>query len=346
MNLKFGLLWPFRNPEFAKVPWTDLYRSHLDLISDSEAMGYDHAWLTEHHFVDDGYSPSLMSIAGAISQRTTRMRIGTFLVLLPLHNPVRVAEDTATIDIMSNGRFDLGVGLGYRPKEFDDQGIPSAERGARLKEGVEIIQRLLSDEMVTFDGKHNHLKEIQIVPPAVQRPHPPMWVGAIAPKAIERAAKMGMHFQCTAPVESVEHYDKCLEAAGRRPTDYNVAQLRWVHVAPSREEAWENCAKALHYTNKKYSQWFAEANDSPGDDQGLDDIKSVEEIIRTQHFDFFGEDSIVGTPADVTEMIADYQSRGRMTHLVMGMAMSGLAPNLIRNSMDLFSRDVMPHFKR
>ena len=161
MNLRFGILWPFRNPEFARVPWVDLYKSHLDLISESEAMGYDNAWLTEHHFVDDGYSPSLMSIAGAISQRTTRMRIGTFLVLLPLHNPVRVAEDTATIDLMSNGRFDLGVGLGYRPKEFDDQGIASSERGGRLKEGVEIIQRLLSDEVVTFDGKYNHLKEVQ-----------------------------------------------------------------------------------------------------------------------------------------------------------------------------------------
>ena len=157
---------------------------------------------------------------------------------------------------------------------------------------------------------------------------------------------MGMHFQCTAPVESVKYYDECLEAAGKNPSDFSVAQLRWVHVAKSRDEAWENCAKALHYTNTCYSKWFAEANDSPGDDQGLDDIKSVEEIIRTQHFDFFGEDSIVGTPSDVRDMIADYQSRGRMTHLVMGMAMSGLAPHLIRNSMDLFAKDVMPHFKK
>ena len=96
MSLRFGILWPFRNPEFARVPWEQLYRSHLDLIADSEAMGFDDAWLTEHHFVDDGYSPSLLPIAGAVAARTTRIRIGTFLVLLPLHNPVRLAEDTAT----------------------------------------------------------------------------------------------------------------------------------------------------------------------------------------------------------------------------------------------------------
>ena len=109
MNLRFGLLWSFRNPAFNRVPWQDLYRTHLDLIADSEALGYDHAWLTEHHFVDDGYSPSLLPIAGAVAARTTRIRIGTFLILMPLHNPVRIAEDSATIDLISNGRFDLGV---------------------------------------------------------------------------------------------------------------------------------------------------------------------------------------------------------------------------------------------
>ena len=178
MNLRFGLLWSFRNPDFNRVPWADLYRSHLDLIVDSEAMGYDNAWLTEHHFVDDGYSPSLLPIAAGIATRTTRIRIGTFLVLLPLHNPVRLAEDTATVDLMSNGRFDLGVGLGYRLKEFSDQGIAHTERGARLREGIEIVQRLLSDEEVTIDGKFSSLNKIRIVPPALQQPHPPIWLGA------------------------------------------------------------------------------------------------------------------------------------------------------------------------
>ena len=152
MNLRFGVLWPFRNPSHNKVPWEHLYKSHLDLIADSEAMGFEDAWLTEHHFVDDGYSPSLLPIAAAVSQRTTRMRIGTFLVLAPLHNPVRLAEDTATVDLMSNGRFDLGVGLGYRRKEFSDQGISHTERGGRLQEGMAIVQKLLSCLLYTSDA--------------------------------------------------------------------------------------------------------------------------------------------------------------------------------------------------
>ena len=127
------MLWSFRNPAWARVPWEELYRSHLDLMVDSEQLGFDNAWLTEHHFVEDGYSPSLLPIGAAIAARTTRIRIGTFLFLLPLHNPVRVAEDTATLDLISGGRFDLGVGMGYRLGEFDDQGVPveSAPGGCR-----------------------------------------------------------------------------------------------------------------------------------------------------------------------------------------------------------------------
>ncbi|OPE45519.1 LLM class flavin-dependent oxidoreductase, partial [Mycolicibacterium diernhoferi] len=94
MNLQFGMLWPFRNPEWARVAWDDFYRCQLDLIVESEQLGFDHVWLTEHHFVDDGYSPSLFPIGAAVAARTSRIRIGTFLLLLPLHNPVRVAEDT------------------------------------------------------------------------------------------------------------------------------------------------------------------------------------------------------------------------------------------------------------
>ena len=161
MSVRFGLLWPFRNPDFARVPWAELYRDHLQLIAESEALGYDHAWLSEHHFVDDGYSPSLFTIGGAIAARTSRLRIGTFVLLLPLHNPVEVAENTATLDLISDGRFDLGVAQGYRIAEFDNQGLPRNNRGARIEESLEIVRRLLSGETVTLDGKFTKLRDLR-----------------------------------------------------------------------------------------------------------------------------------------------------------------------------------------
>lgn len=346
MSLRFGILWPFRNPEFARVPWEQLYGTHLDLIADSEKMGYDDAWLTEHHFVDDGYSPSLLPIAAAVAARTTHIRIGTFLVLLPLHNPVRIAEDTATVDLISNGRFELGVGLGYRPGEFDDQGISSSTRGARMTEGVEIIKRLLSGESVTYDGKFSKLKDIKIVPPALQRPHPPIWMGAIAPKAIERAARMGFHFQAVGPSAMDKMYDENLRKYGRDPAEYNIAQLRAVFVAKSRSEAWELAAKPLHYMASCYAQWFAEAGDQPGDEKAMEGIASVDEMIKKQSFSFFGEDAIVGTPADAAEMIDDYTKKGRLTHMVCATALPGLHPMHIRTSMGLFAKEVIPRFRK
>ena len=342
MTLKFGLLWPFRNPAWAHVPWEEFYRTHLDLVAESEQMGFDEAWLTEHHFIDDGYSPSLLPIGTAIAARTERLRIGTFLLLLPLHNPVRIAEDTATLDLISAGRFDLGVGLGYRPAEFDDQGIPARERAGRMQESLTIVRRLLSGEAVTFDGKYNKLRDIRISPPALQRPHPPIWVGGTAPKAIERAAAMGLHFLSGGP-GSAGIYDDALRANGHDPHDFNVAATLPTYVAPTRDEAWDIAAKSLRYMAAGYLQWTSEAKGAPSAEQPA--LPSVDEIVRRQSMDFFGEDMLVGTPHDVIEKIEAYRSRSRLTHLVSGMALPGMPPHQIRSGMELFAREVIPHFR-
>jgi alkanesulfonate monooxygenase SsuD/methylene tetrahydromethanopterin reductase-like flavin-dependent oxidoreductase (luciferase family) len=344
MTLRFGLLWPFRNPEWARVGWDQLYRTHLDLIVESERMGFDEAWLTEHHFIDDGYSPSLIPIGAAIAARTHRIRIGTFLLLLPLHNPVRVAEDAATLDLISGGRFDLGVGLGYRKGEFDDQGIPARERAGRMQEHLTIVRRLLSGDSVTLDGRYITLRDIRISPPALQRPHPPIWVGGTAPKAIERAARMGLHFLSGGP-GSVNIYDDALRAHGNDPHDFHVAAMQPTFVAPTREEAWQSAAKPLRYIASRYMQWTAEADVASGAPKQTAALPSVEEIIRRQAFDFFTERALVGTPDDVITQIAEYRARSRLTDLVCSMALPGMPPDRIRAGMELFARQVIPHFR-
>lgn len=117
-----------------------------------------------------------MPIAAAIAARTSRIRIGSYVLLLQLHNPIRVAEDVATVDVISNGRFDLGMGLGYRPGEFTGMGIPTSERASRFAEGLPVVQSLLAGEKVTLAGRFNQYTDAQIVPPPVQSPLP-IWVG-------------------------------------------------------------------------------------------------------------------------------------------------------------------------
>jgi alkanesulfonate monooxygenase SsuD/methylene tetrahydromethanopterin reductase-like flavin-dependent oxidoreductase (luciferase family) len=340
MSLNFGILWPFRNPAPNRTPWDEFYRSHLDLIANSERMGFDHAWLTEHHFVDDGYSPSLMPIGAAVAARTTRIRIGTFLLLLPLHNPIRVAEDTATVDLISRGRFDLGVGLGYRAAEFDDQGIPARERAGRMQEGLTLVRQLLSGESVTFEGTYNSLQNIRISPPALQQPNPPIWVGGSAPKAIERAARMGFHFLSGGP-GSAEAYDNALRDCGRDPADFNVAATIPTYVAPTREQAWEIAAESLHYMASGYLEWTSQAKNAKADPEAL---ASVDEIVARQSMDFFGEPALVGSPQDVIAQIEEYRSRSRLTHLVAAMALPGMPVDQICSGMELFAQEVIPHF--
>jgi alkanesulfonate monooxygenase SsuD/methylene tetrahydromethanopterin reductase-like flavin-dependent oxidoreductase (luciferase family) len=347
MSLRFGLLWPFRNPEWSRVPWDELYRDHLELIAESEELGYDHAWLSEHHFVDDGYSPSCMAIAGAVAARTRTIRIGTFVLLLPLHNPVEIAEETATLDLISGGRFDLGVGLGYRLSEFESQGVSRAKRGVKMEEGLQVMQRLLSDETVTFEGEKVQVKDLRIVPPALQRPHTPIWVAGIAPKAVDRVARLGFNFLCGGHADPAIAYADALRQHDRDPADFRVAGMRVVYVAPSREQAWEIAARAAHHTASCYVQWYVEENDDAADQyaQMMAGMPSVEEMIEQQNFNFFGEESLIGTPEDVIPKIQEYVERGGITDLVCSLPMGGISTEDIRAGMRLFASDVMPHLR-
>ena len=137
--MSFGVTYDFRNPAHAGRSFVQLYRETLNHIVAAEDMGFDTVWLTEHHFTDDGYLPSLLPMAAAIAQRTRKVHIGTNVILLPLHHPLRVAEDGAVVDILSNGRFALGAAVGYRPVEFEMLGVSVHERGGRIREQLEII---------------------------------------------------------------------------------------------------------------------------------------------------------------------------------------------------------------
>src|SRR6202049_3051908 len=121
--LRFVLWVAVRNPPQWRRPYKDLYAETLELITWGESIGYDDLWLSEHHFVDDGYSPSLIPLAAAIAVKTKKIRIGTSVVLLPMYDPVRLAEDGATVDILSDGRFELGAGLGCRAGGFEGLGL-------------------------------------------------------------------------------------------------------------------------------------------------------------------------------------------------------------------------------
>ena len=159
----FGLWYDFRNPD-PQRPFSSFYADVLGQIAWAEQQGIGSVWLTEHHFCDDGYSPSPMVWASAIGQRTATMRIGTNLIVSPLHDPVRLAEDAATLSLLTGGRFDLGVGQGYWAREFAAFEQPLVNRPSLLEEGVEVIRLAWSGSAEPYRGKRCRLPAVAVTP--------------------------------------------------------------------------------------------------------------------------------------------------------------------------------------
>jgi alkanesulfonate monooxygenase SsuD/methylene tetrahydromethanopterin reductase-like flavin-dependent oxidoreductase (luciferase family) len=226
--MDFGILLPFRNPAQWHAPITKIYDEHIEEAVLAEELGYDHVWTTEHHFYDDAWSPSLLPILAAIAQRTSRIRLGTFIIILPFHHPVRVAEDAATVDIQSKGRLDLGLGQGYVVSEFESFRIPRRERAARLEEGSELIRRCFTEENFSSSGKFYPMENVNLTPKPGQKPYPPIWIAAMAEKSVTRAARLGFHLAGSGVFSDFMTLPfNDLAAIQRTITSHSFAQFTW-----------------------------------------------------------------------------------------------------------------------
>src|SRR5579871_2897178 len=183
--LTFGYLWDFRNPPQWHRPWAELYAETLDLIAWTETIGIAGAWVPEHHLADDGYIPAPSPILAAIAARTKTIRLGGAVALAPLYDPVRFAEEWAVLDILSGGRIEMALAIGYRRREYAALGAPFNKRGKRFDEFLAIVTRLLAGETVDFEGEHYQVSGAKLAPPPLAKPR--VYIGGFAAKALDRA---------------------------------------------------------------------------------------------------------------------------------------------------------------
>ena len=211
-HLRVGACYDFRNPPGSPLSWPQLYGAVLDQIAWLDELGYDLVWFTEHHFVDDGYLPSWIPVAGAVAGRTSNIRISSDITLMPFQEPLRLAEDLAVLDNISHGRMEIGVGMGYALHEFHGFNIPRPQRVSRTEEGVEILQRAFTGERFSFEGKRFTYNDVRVTPTPVQEGGPPIWMAAMGRPGAERAARLGLHLlpQGAQPI-------KCSSHGGRQP---------------------------------------------------------------------------------------------------------------------------------
>lgn len=302
-------------------------------------------WTAEHHGTDEYFSAQFPVLA-AIAARTRRIRIGTYIVILPLYHPLQVAEEAATLDATSDGRFDLGVGQGYVVDEYAAYNISRRERPSRMEEGLAILRGVWTQAGFSFEGKHFKVAPFSLRPKPVQT-RLPIWVAGLTEKAIDRAARYGCHFAGAGAAAAAKLYDASLRRHGHDPKDFHKAALRMVYIADTRERAWQEAASHVHHQMSVYTRKLGEAGDFKwqGGYFGVDPLPPPEELGSAQGLHFFGAPLIIGTPEDaITEIIHSREESGT-THLVMWMQIGGLDPRLTEHSMHLFAKEVIPHFR-
>ena len=338
--MRFGFMEDFRNPVKWRRPFPEFYDQILEQIIRGEELGYDHVWLTEHHFTDDGYNPSIMTTAAAVATRTQDIRIATFILLLPYQHPMLVAEEVANVDIFSNGRFDFGIGQGYSYHEFSAFCIDRGERGQRMREGIDIIKRLFTEERVTYNGKYTQLKDAHLSPKPVQQPYPPIWIGARGPKAIKKAAQLGYHLAATFGPDPAPLYVETLKEEGKNPDDFNIAQLRMVYCAESEDQAWDDSQDHLFHMMEFYQDILENAKDAEGDDEPMAVNKPADmrHSVLADHF-------MIGTPDQVTAKLQAFRDEYQCTDFILATQFPGMDPAKGTSSLELFAKEVMPNFR-
>jgi alkanesulfonate monooxygenase SsuD/methylene tetrahydromethanopterin reductase-like flavin-dependent oxidoreductase (luciferase family) len=352
-QIRFGLYYDFRNPQQWRQPFDRLYAEIFDQIVWAESNGFDDVWLSEHHFIEDGYLPSLLPVAAAIAARTRKIRIGLAVMLMPFQNPVRLAEEIAVVDVISGGRLDLGFGVGYKIEEFEGFGIPTKQAGTRTNQSLEIVSRLLAGETVSYKSDYFELNRARITPEPIQKPRPPIWIGGFTQPALRRAARFGDGFIASMVNPSI--YESYLAELRKRGTSTDHVKLasgfQWLIVSNDQEKTWNEAADHIVYQADNYAAWTEKAL------QNIDEktrARMVKEGIKLQTLTYLrdrdglrrsGQFHVV-EPDTAIRMIRDYVESVPLTHYYSWTLPPGLSPQWVQPHLELFASKVIPAFRQ
>lgn len=328
MRFGFGLLTCQRFPGDLRSD-VELYADALDLAVYAEELGFDSVWTSEHHFVDDGYAPSLLPLCAAIAARTSRVEIGTGLLLIPLHDPIRVAEDAVTVDLISGGRLILGLGLGWRAEEFEGFGVSLAERAHRLERAVAVLRGAWAGEPVASAGT-----EVIVTPRPARQGGPPIWIGAWAERAVRRAGRIADGFLAggDTPEAFGEQVRMALDERDGRPFAVGLHMSTFAWKGP---DAWDLVAPSLRYMSWKYDDMEA-ARLRSGPSASPPPMTPADASSLRQEI-------VLGSPQEVADRIRAYQdAAGIEVHFVADLYWPGMDAAVQRETMRIFAEDVAP----
>jgi alkanesulfonate monooxygenase SsuD/methylene tetrahydromethanopterin reductase-like flavin-dependent oxidoreductase (luciferase family) len=332
--VEFGVLYDLRNPASSGIHRADLYAETLEHIEAVEGLGFDTVWLTEHHFIDDEYLPSVLPMAAAVAARTKQVTIGTAVLLLPLHDPIRVAEDAAVVDVLSNGRFRLGLGIGYKVEEFEAFEVDRRHRLSLLEEGIEIIRGAWADGPFSHHGRHRSFDNLDVTPKPVQRPGPEIWLAGRAPVPVRRAAEVGDGLIVVGGPDLYRAYHDAHRATGRSdPARLCIFAFSYPTHDPGGDE--RRLGEYAAYRMANYAKWYGTAGDLPSDEDLLKAAGASDDTGAMRMF---------GPPEQVVAELKAAEEAGATAALWFG-TLPGARPSATLPIFETLAKEVMPAFR-
>ena len=329
--MKFGIFGGARSVPGVEDGYREGYDAYIDSVVEAEDLGFYSSFLVEHHFSGMGQVSASLNLLSFLAARTSSIRLGTAVVVLPWHNPVLVAEQAATLDLLSKGRFDFGVGKGYRHNEFAGFCIPIAESTERFEEAMTVIRTAWTTEgRFSHHGKRWHYEDILLEPSPVQQPHPPLWLAAGRPESLQYAAKENFNlfldqFQTLDVIfERLRIFRAALTEAGRHYDPLGVGVARGLMVADTDDERETPIAQRMKQLEVMNS--FGQTADGKGQSSMVSDADLRKAAV---------DGVLLGTPDAIIERLKKMEAAG------VGYV---LLSSRDQQSLRRFARDVMPAF--
>jgi luciferase family oxidoreductase group 1 len=343
MTINFGTFLLMQSPSARSSQ--EIYARGLEIAQAAESLGFGNVWLAEHHFSTYGYLSRPAQLATYIAAKTSRIRVGTAVIVVPLHHPLVIAEEIATLDLLAGGRVDVGLGRGYQPYEFERLGLDLESGRARWEESVDILLKAFEGRPFTYDGKLFKIPETSVFPQPLQQPHPPIWITAQSPESVEAAVRRGFNVLTGGfgvPIERMGEFRRLFDrlvAENKPPRPLRVGVQRAVYVAESQadaraaaEEARWNMRVTLSLRNQYERVEQGRAIPVPAPKEPDTD-------------DLLDRFLIIGTPDTVIRQIKRVETVVGITHFNCSFWFGDLEHARVMRSMERFAREVLPAFR-
>jgi natural product biosynthesis luciferase-like monooxygenase protein len=350
--MKFGLFYlPTYIPAARDI--ATQYDNIVEQVMFADKIGIEYVWLVEHHFVrHGGICAANFALLSHLAAKTSRIRLGTGATVLPLNDPLRVAEAGATLDQLSKGRFDFGIGRGFIRDEFDTFGVEMKDSRARTEEGVELIKRAWEGGRLTFKSKFRpSIDNMPILPPIYQKPHPPIWVACfLTPESFEWTAREGYnllyvayHVDSKTAKERIHWYLDALPKFGRRAADHEVCTCYHAHFTENQDRA--RLRDLVEKAMAEYTGAGVEAATRPPDPTAYKGYAAREDYQRQASFEtYFPDRVLMGAPDEALARIKEMRDMG-ITQIALIVDFGALPQAEIMRSLEVFGRDILPKAK-